>query len=669
MASKPKKVAIVGLDCAMPNLIKKQIDEGGLPTLKKLIDGGAWAENCLPPFPTITPPNWATIATGAWAGTHQVTDFWIPLKGKTPTNANIAASYNSGNVKAEFIWEAAAKAGKKAIVFNYPGAWPARLAENLVVVAGAGLGPGEHRDGYSGNDHDMSLCSNQLITTGVYPEAIRGQLQPAEGWANLDEPGEEPLEMAAPLMFPRSAVSPVPTTWFVLVRQSGGEGYDTVTLSPSKDVKDAFCTLHPGEWSPKITTQIQLSDGSAREVFFKAKLIELSEDAEDFRLYLTGMMDLSRWVSDPAVLPLITASQAVPVPEVAIIDYGTGKVDLATMTECAELHTEWLADAAVALMSQREWDLFCMHSHPIDWSYHAFLNEMDPTFTPDEAKRAAAWEAHRRIYEAQDKLLARVLEVIGRDGLLVVVSDHGASPDATPFNPIEALAAKGLAKMKPLSFDPSVPPKDFGELVARQVETMNAMEPAKSQALAQRMCYVYVNLKGRDPEGVVEPADHAKVQRAICDALLTYVHPKTGTRPVALALPKEDARLLGLYGENVGDVVYAIYPWFGFQHGGTLPTAEWGPGGLQALFLMYGPGVKKGAKIERTVQLVDVVPTVCYLADLPIPEQAEGAIVYQALREPNAKDKEITKLSEGLSRMQAALARKTRQPWDKHDCA
>ncbi|MHB1134055.1 MAG: alkaline phosphatase family protein [Chloroflexota bacterium] len=669
MASKPKRVAVVGLDCAMPHLIKQQIAAGGLPTLKKLIDGGALAENCLPPFPTITPPNWATIATGACAGTHQVTDFWIPIKGTTPINANTVASYNSANIKAEFVWEAAAKAGKKAIVFNYPGAWPARVEENLIVIAGAGLGPGEHRDGYNGNDHDMSLCSNQLITNGVYPEAIRSEFEPAEGWANLDEPGEEPLEMAAKLIFPRSAVSPVPTTWWVLARQSEGETYDTVSLSPSKDVKDAFFTLHPGEWSPKVTTQIQLEDGSSREVFFKAKLVELSEDAEDFRLYLTGLMDLSRWVSDPAVLPLITASQAVPVPEVAIIDYGTGKVDLTTMTECAEIHTEWLADAAVALMGSNEWDLFCMHSHPIDWSYHAFFNEMDPHFTPDEAKRAAAWEAHRRVYEAQDKLLARVLEAIGRDGLLMVVSDHGASPDSTPFNPIEALANKGLAQLKPLSFDPSVPPKDFGELVARQVETMNAVVPAESQALAQRMLYVYVNLKGRDPEGVVEPEDYDKVVQQICDAMLTYVHPKTGTRPVALAIPKADARLLGLYGENVGDVIYAIYPNFGFQHGGVLPTASWGPGNLNSLFLMYGPGVKKGLKIERTVYLTDVVPTLCYAADLPVPEQAEGAIIFQAFKDHDYKRTELAKLQGGLERMQAAMARKTRQPWDKHDCA
>ena len=389
MANKPKKVAIIGLDCAMPHMVEKLIAEGYLPTLKKLIDGGAYALNCLPPFPTITPPNWASIGTGACAGTHQVTDFWIPIKGKTPITANTVASYNSANVKAEFVWEAADKAGKKCIVFNYPGAWPSRM-KNGIVIAGAGLGPGEHRDGYSGNDHDVSLCANQLITTGLYPGAVRGEFQPAEGWANLKEPGEEPLQFAANLRFPEAAEPVAPTTWWVLARQSGDDGYDTITLSPTKDMKDAFFTLHVGDWSPKVTTRIKLADGSEREVFFKGKLLELSSDAEEFRLYLTGLMDLSRWVSTPEVLPQLAASQAVPVPEIAIIDYSLGNIDLDTMTECAEMHTEWLADAAVNLLSQNDWDLFAMHSHPIDWAYHAILNEMDPQFNSDEAKRAAA---------------------------------------------------------------------------------------------------------------------------------------------------------------------------------------------------------------------------------------------------------------------------------------
>jgi predicted AlkP superfamily phosphohydrolase/phosphomutase len=121
MESKPKKVAVIGLDCALPHLIEKHIAEGHLPTFKKLIEGGIMADNCLVPFPTVTPPNWATIATGAWAGTHGITDFTMHKPGTTPDNSNVEAAFSSERCQAEYIWDAIDKVGKRSIVLNYPG--------------------------------------------------------------------------------------------------------------------------------------------------------------------------------------------------------------------------------------------------------------------------------------------------------------------------------------------------------------------------------------------------------------------------------------------------------------------------------------------------------------------------------------------------------------------
>ena len=52
----------------------------------------------------------------------------------------------------------------------------------------------------------------------------------------------------------------------------------------------------------------------------------------------------------------------------------------------------------------------------------------------------------------------------------------------------------------------------------------------KSKCFPQRTMYIYINLKGRDPEGIVEPADYEKVQQQIIDALYSYVDPATGQR-------------------------------------------------------------------------------------------------------------------------------------------
>jgi len=159
------------------------------------------------------------------------------------------------------------------------------------------------------------------------------------------------------------------------------------------------------------------------------------------------------------------------------------------------------------------------------------------------------------------------------------------------------------------------------------------------------------------------------VQQQIIDALLTYVDPATGKRPISLALSKQDASVLGLYGDHIGDVVYAVYPWFTGQHANILPGAEWGVGSLNALLTFTGPGIKKGHRLERTCNLVDIVPTICYLMDLPMPPNVDGGVLYQAFKNPNFKPDEIAKLSAGMDRMELALKRRLREPWDKKDDA
>ena len=101
--------------------------------------------------------------------------------------------------------------------------------------------------------------------------------------------------MAANLAFPTAIEQPAETIWRILASQSGDDGYDRITVSPGKDFSEALFTLAVGQWSPKIVTRIKMQDGSTREVMFRCKLIELSDDAEDFRLFITSMIETRRF--------------------------------------------------------------------------------------------------------------------------------------------------------------------------------------------------------------------------------------------------------------------------------------------------------------------------------------------------------------------------------------
>ncbi len=516
MANVPKKVAVIGFDCAEPHLIKKHIAEGHLPNFKKVFEGGVLAENCLSPYPTITPPNWTTIATGAWPGTHKVTDFHLHTEGTPQVNANIFEAFSSENCKSEFIWDKLDAVGKKCIVCNYPVAWPSRM-KNGIMVMGAGLSIGEMRNGHPGLESSMPLGMDHVITNGFFPNATRVELTDAEGWKNLPAGCEDPLWAKFEVLFNRSIEQMAPLSWYVLVTQSAGKGYDRLTISPTQDMQDALFTLSKGEWSKKIYRKFKTQDGREIEASFKAKLLELTEDAEDFVLIVSSFIPVEGWTNPPEVARELTSEEGYPAFSGGLIGYTMGIYEMDTYEEISAMHDIHLADVATKLMTKYPWDLFFMHIHTIDWVYHSILTEMDENTCTSKDLNKRAWEMHLKVLQSQDKMLGRIMEAAGEDTLFVLVSDHGAVADGAVFNPYIPLIQNGLCAMEGQEGERDIRKAQesaeqietlfksmTGDRLPREIldlGTLNLHTPdiKRSKAFPQRTIYVYVNLKGRDP--------------------------------------------------------------------------------------------------------------------------------------------------------------------------
>lgn len=669
MAKQASKIAVIGLDCCLPNMIQKYADEGAIPNIKKLIDNGFFAEDCLCPLPTITPPNWATIATGAWPGTHGITCFHYHIPGTNPDNTNIRQAWDSRRWQAEPIWKAADRVGKKSIIMTYPGAWPGDL-EHGVIIGGEGFIPGDRREGIPGLSASFDVVQDFIVTTGYMPYSVRSHFEDAEDWENLpDSLGDEPKELL--FRIPTDGTQEVvDDTWWVLAGQSDGDDYDTIALCPTKDFSNALFTLKVGEWSTKTYADLTMASGEKRRVFFRAKLLELSDDAEDFRLLIGAMISTDgRWCNKPEYAATMTAGDACLHRSGGLHMYLGGEaIDFDTYLEMSGEVTRWLGQAVSALMAAiPDWELFYMHSHPCDWYYHAAITDMA---SENPVIRERAWAGHKRIYQGEDQLVGTIVEAAGKDTLFSIVSDHGAVIDGPTFNPFDALVPAGLSVMKANAAEKGE--RDADQALVDRLVGLHTMDLdwSKTKAVPQRETYIYINLKGRDPEGSVDPADYAKVQQEIIDALLTYRDPRMDNRrPVALALTKEDARILGLYGDRIGDVVYAINPEWGAQHGAILPTAKYSVGELHSLLILSGPSIKKGSRLAKPCRLVDLVPTLCYATGFPVPADAEGAVIYPALKDPDAPQTEIARLKKSIESLEAAMERNSRQPWEKHDCA
>ncbi len=631
---KPNKVVIIGLDAPIPERVYRYAVDGKLPNIKRLIEKGVYAENCLVPHPTITPPNWTTIVTGAWPGTHGVTCFNMHKPGM-PLSQTYEA-FDSSDCKAEYLWEAAERAGKKTLILNYPSTWPPR-GKNVIQIGGAGLAINEWRtDPKISSGYRCTLCSNMLFSTEEYPLARVIELRKAEGWTGIPKDIARALEAVLTIDFPSSKFKVNPVEWHLLLLDHG-EGFTEAVVSKARDFNKVFVVLKPGEWSPILRDEFKTEKGVYKAVF-RLKLLELSRDGSKVKLYITPICALhgnSR--PDGLVERIQEKSSGLPLPaHDSFRALNLGWIDVKTFLELVDMEHEWLADAACWLMENYDWDIFVMHAHCPDWAYHAFANKIDPSTASSEEEARLYGEVELAFYQSLDRMIGRILEAAGENALVVIVSDHGAKPGGYRFNPAKILEKAGL-------------------LVYKKVNGERVIDWERTLAVPQRSCYIYVNLKGRDPHGVVPPEKYEEVRDAIIKALYDYTDPKTGLKPVIFALKREDARVLGLYGDRIGDVVFAIRGEYGGQHGPHLTTVKYGIGSLKGLLIMAGPGVKEGFILKRTVWLTDVVPTLCYLAELPIPRDAEGGIIYQALKDPDAKVKELQRLRKNYQRLEEAF--------------
>jgi len=632
------KAMVIGIDSPIAARVYRWAREGKLPALKGLLERGVHAPNCLVPLPTVTPPNWTTIATGAWPGTHGITDYMVHLPGQ-PLH-EVHNGYLADEVQAETLWDALARVGKKAIIVNWPTTWPPRI-KNGCQIGGFGLAPTDWQFGlpvpfaYRG-----LLAVDALIATDYYVYATEATFGRAHGWSGVEH-GPRALEATVTVGWRRPRDDLAPVTWHILVDSAGSSGYDTAVVAKSKDKTGVYARLHTGQWSENIYDEFQTSTGPLPGVM-RLKLLELSADAQRFRLYVVGPCALHGWGYPASIEKEIVSAEGLPTGKIAWEGFAMDWLDADTIVEAYHLQNAWLADASLWLLRHKPWHVFFTHLHSTDWLYHYLTLKLDPLTAENPAEVQCWQDVELRLYQDVDWAIGRILEAADEDTLVTVVSDHGAKTQTAHIDVNEILERAGLLAYLPgeddegaaVSAADSALPSGMRKSI-RGFLGLKRIDWKRTKAVAQRNVHVYVNLRGRDPDGIVEPgAGYEQVVEQIVDALLTYVDPATGKRPIALALKREDARIIGHYTDRSGDVVYAVNPGFGREHAQHLTTARYGIGDLRGLFIMAGPGVRRGATLTRNVWLTDVVPTVCHLTGFPVPRHCEGSVIYQALQEP-----------------------------------
>ncbi|HDN79738.1 MAG TPA: hypothetical protein ENG33_04650 [Chloroflexi bacterium] len=613
MMAKAKKVMLIGIDAASPELVELFIREGIMPNTARLVEKGVFG-TILPPYPTITTSNWAVIATGAWPATTGITSFTVQKVGD-PLDIQ-RNGFDSRLCEAEFLWEAAERAGKRSILMKYWGSWPPSIKEGIQVE---GAGVSLANDDVIKDLILLELSGEHFFTTGDCPKGRpikdRGvcqkvKMRPAYGWANLPwEPGE-----CREITLTFRLFSGTEKTYYGLVRSS------EVIICRSRDYETRLTALGPGEWGDWVIDDFPTDEGLKKGAIW-FRLLRLSEN--ELALWTPPIYPVNGFTYPPEIGPELVQKVGPFTPKIwaGLVE---GWIDDVTFYEWYDYHNRWLAEASVYLMGNNPWDLFFLVCHAPDHAQHLYLSKFDPqtaewrqnhNWFPHLPSTEAAREMLPKHYESVDRMVGKLLEAADEETVVLVVSDHGAVASLDEVHVNDVLEQKGLVFYK--SKEGSRPQVDW----------------ARTKAYKTRPGHIYVNLKGRDPDGIVEPGgEYEEVRDQVIEALYDYVHPETGKRAFSMVIKREDAKPLGLWGEKVGDIIYAVRPEFvGHEHGPILPTARYGLSSVSSVLIMAGPGVKKGVRLERLHWLTDIAPTISYILDIPVPRQAEGAVIYEAL--------------------------------------
>ena len=291
-----------------------------------------------------------------------------------------------------------------------------------------------------------------------------------------------------------------------------------------------------------------------------------------------------------------------------------------TMLASWQASAKWQADSLNYLMKNEGYEMVFSHFHNVDLQGHTYL-----TFIPDGTEQFGVekyLDFSKLIYKQTDDYIGEFVHFLDEGWTIIIVSDHAlVSPkhggrmmgDSTGVN-VRVMQELGLCDLKH----------------DENGHELREMDWSKTKAVACRGNHIYINLKGKYPHGIVDPADQYEVEEEVMTKLYGYKDKVTGKRIISLALRNQDAVILGLAGPEAGDIIYFMAEGYNFEHGDSLSTVLGeGDTSVSPIFIAAGTGIKQGEETVRYIRETDVAPTVAVLAGVRFPKDCEGAPAYQ----------------------------------------
>ncbi|HEX7708284.1 MAG TPA: alkaline phosphatase family protein [Thermoanaerobaculia bacterium] len=589
--SAQQKVIVLGFDGVDARYTERWMDEGKLPNLAKLREQGTF-QPLLPTTPAQTPVSWSTFSTGIDPGRTGIFDFlrrdpktYLPvfaafdeieerlffgagngaaaaaiivipfviiallLVRRRRTAALVTAALGVVIAGAAFLavskfipehrpgvinrrqgipfWDAAAEAGKRATIIHVPVTFPATDFHEGHMISGLGVPDVSGRVGKPfyftseldfrrGGDNEFSIQVEQLEDNrGVIETTIQGPPNKLFG-----DPPYISIPMTITVAEDRNSIE---------IRVSGQ------TL-----------TLREGEWTDWVDF-----------VFPFNRLIKL-RGVSRFHL-LSVQPEVKLYLSpinfDPRSLPpgfrISTPSNWAErvAKELGLFKTIGWQIDTWAISEGFATERifwddmEWTVAQSRKMFDsflERDDDLIVQCFEFPDRVGHVFWRVVDPLHPAWDEALAAEWgDALLKSYQLMDEIVGDAMAAAEKkNALLLVVSDHGFASYRRHVHYNTWLVVNGYMTLKS-----GVEVKDRNvEMLFDQGQFWENVDWSQTRAYAMGLGEVYVNLRGRESQGIVQPgAEYDALKRELKEKLVAMVDPETGEHPVRRVVSREEA--------------------------------------------------------------------------------------------------------------------------------
>ncbi|MFO7653539.1 MAG: alkaline phosphatase family protein [Candidatus Krumholzibacteriia bacterium] len=513
VAAPAAKVVILGFDGMDPRLVAEYRAQGALPAFDRVLAAGG----SLTPLGTTIPPQspvaWSTFSTGLDPGGHGIFDFihrnprtmiphlsiseasspsefWGVGGWRLPRGGGGITNLRQGTA----FWQLLDDARVDMTLFKMPANFPP-VPTRARTLSGMGTPDIQGTYGQYTYITDDPLASADLsggVLRSVYLADGRAETR-IEGPVNIYREGA-----------PHSDV-PIAMT------------VDRETGAALVELAGERLLLHEGEWSEWVNLEFRLVPllKSVRGVV----RLYLMETAPFLRLFVTPVQ------IDPAAPEMPISTPAGYAPDLARALGPFYTQGLPTNTKALEegvfTDADYLSQSdqvfnerkrALAHELERfaglpSGFLFFYFNYP-DQDCHMFWRGIDPDSPLHETCALENRGRIREIYESLDAVLAGVIATVGDEALVMVVSDHGFAPYRRSFHVNTWLLENGY-----LVLAPGVEPGEVSFLVG--------IDWSRTRAYAMGINALYLNLQGREQQGIVAPGAEQAALLAELQAGLT----------------------------------------------------------------------------------------------------------------------------------------------------